>query len=359
VIFFLCWLCVLARLANVEAVAGFDSAGRVQHAAQVGEDVVVVTHAAADRVVTRAGAVVARVRPGRAGVDYLPRGSDDLIVSGSGWWYASLDGVEDRPATTFVKSDGSRVTHASPASGPVRSYLIALAGDEPRALDFSSTLESTLVRELDWSGVVRSWQLPREYELWPHMTAERLPDGRIALFSSRAGLTMYVLSDDGAVDTRVLSNLHFSQFATAIDDAGRIAVVVANNQSGTIEASIVDADADRDPEWLVLRRDASVMGRLREMRIVRGADGFIAMWINEGSQRRIEAVNLRANSEVVTIGNASPRGNTAFFDVQAFGEELIVFWDDGEHLFRRRVPASLPALAVIDAAKRVCAPEGR
>lgn len=344
------WLCMLASCARAEQVPDVELTARVQHAAVAGDDVVVVTFPAADRLVERAGATVARVRPGIAGAGYTSRGTDALVVNGESWWYASLDGIGRRAATTFVRSDGTRVTHAAPGRGPTKSYLIAFPEDEPRALDFTSTLDGTIVRELDWSGSVRTWDLPRDHDLWPHLTAERLPDGRIALFSSRSGLTLYLLGDDGVVETRVLRNAHVTQFDTAIDEAGRIAIVVAS-QAG-VGAAVLSVD--EEPQWTILRRDVQVAGRLREVQVVRGARGFVGAWIRDGRQRRIEAAELARPDVVVEIGPASPRGNSAFFDFQPLDDALVFFWDDGEHLFRRRTPADLSTVAILNAADEAC-----
>src|SRR5258708_1858969 len=40
--------------------------------------------------------------------------SDGFFVTGTDWWYATLDDLADAAATTFVKSNGSRATYVRP-----------------------------------------------------------------------------------------------------------------------------------------------------------------------------------------------------------------------------------------------------
>ncbi len=309
------------------------------------------------------------------------RGSDGLAVTGKDWWYVTLDDRAPRlrhelsdgtAAATFVKSDGSRKTYVMPPSD-VPQYagpqwgLVAVPGEQPRVLELTpaSQATATLVRELDWSGASRSWRLPPVRLLWPFMTAERLPDGRIALFSNDAGLAMYLLSDGGNVDTVALRNLPILQFDTAIDDAGRIAIAVARRDPDRIEAAVIDVANPGKAEWYPLRNDTRVTGLFRELQVVSRPGGFAAAWINERDGRRtIEASELSASGHggaIVEVGQASPRGNAAFFDVQATQDELRFWWDDGEHLFQRRLPASLTAYAaysvVRDFMQRFCTTE--
>jgi hypothetical protein len=282
------------------------------------------------------------------------RGSDGLTVTGDGWWYTTFDERDGAAATTFVRSGGARTTHPRPRTGKpliggVHWYLLALAGEEPGALELTYGYEETIIRELDWKGAVRTWNLPAVPLIIPRptMTAERLPDGRIALFSIGDGLSMMLLSDEGAIEEKVLRNVRITQFDTAIDGAGRIAVVTAR-KDGLIDAAIVDAGNAGSEEWQVLRRNAQVMGTMRELQVVKAANGFVAAWIDVAG-RRIEATEIGdagTGGPVVDVGPASPRDVPAFFAVQAVEDELRFWWEDGEHLYERRLPAALSAFAV-------------
>jgi hypothetical protein len=87
-------------------------------------------------------------------------------------------------------------------------------------------------------------------------------------------------------------------------------------------------------------------------------DGFAAAWINELDGRRIEATEVDRRGHggpVVEVGRASSRGPAAFLGVQAKHDELFFWWDDGEHLFQRRLPASLRGYAALeDFAQSLC-----
>ena len=299
-------------------------------------------------------------------VDYL---SEGFVVSGKDWWYVTLDDHDGVAATTFVKSDGSRVTHVKP---PAQSYTpdtndvthsnswqtIAIPGEKPRALELTFRAEDSIVREVDWGGASRSWRLPPVgYKQRSRAVALPLPDGRIALLWNRDGLSLYLLGEDGHVEANTLRNVRIQQFDAAIDRAGRIAIVAARNaiptsreDTGTVDAAIIDpAHADR-AEWSVLRHDVRVTGILREVQVVANPEGFAAAWINEVHGRHIEATDVDSRGHagpVVDVGQASPRGDTAFFSMQAKDDALLFWWDDGEHLFQRRLPLSLERFAAL------------
>jgi hypothetical protein len=296
--------------------------------------------------------------------------SEGFFVTGTGWWYATLDDRDDAAATTFVKSDGSRVTYVRP---PPPGYTddttdtthsnswqtIVIPGEKPRALELTYRVEETIAREVDWSGASRSWRLPLvSYERVSRMVAQPLPDGRIALLSNHNGLSLYLLADEGHVDAVTLRNLRIQQFDAAIDGAGRIAIVAARNDTGTIDAAIIDPAHPDHAEWAALRHDVRVTGQFGGVHVVTTPDGFAAAWINELDGRLIEATDVDRRGHggpVVEVGRASSRGPAAFLGVQAKQDELLFWWDDGEHLFQRRLPVSLKGYAILnDLAQRFC-----
>jgi hypothetical protein len=292
--------------------------------------------------------------------------SDGFFLTGKDWWYATLDDRDDAAATTFVRSDGSRATFARPqaAAGAANMthsdswQLAVIPGEKPRALELTYHNDETIVREVDWNGATRSWHLPPvSYERAVRMVAQPLPDGRIALLSNHDGLSLYLLADDGHADTITLRNVRVQQFDAAIDGAGRIAIVAARNaivatrnansaphDTGSIDAAIIDPAHPDHAEWSSLRHDVRVTGGYGDVRIVTTPDGFAAAWINELDGRRIDAADVDRRGHggpVVEIGRPSPRGQ-AFLGVQTrHDEELRFWWDDGEHLFQRRLPVSL------------------
>jgi len=340
----------------------------VVQVAKVGDDIYVLTHPALDRQIDRVSTAgtetVVRLGLSNPAGSHYPwlRESDGFVVAGNTWWYGALAESDSAAATTFIRSNGSRTTHVDPLKEASGWRLIVLPGENPRALEFSSTDELTLVRELEWTGALRSWRLPPAYRLWGYMAAERLPDGRIALFSNREGFRMYLLTGDGAVDSILLRPSHFRQFGTAMDDAGHIAIVAADDDARTVEGAIIDVSRPKEAQWRVLRRSARVTGNGREVQVVRITNGFVAAWINEGQERRIEATEFDERGDrgvVVNVGRASPRERSAFFDLQSTRDELTFWWDDGEHLFRRQLPASLTGYALVEALEGCfCATDG-
>jgi hypothetical protein len=293
--------------------------------------------------------------------------SEGLFVTGKEWWYATLDHRDGAAATTFVKSDGSRVTYVRPPAIAAMSWqLVIIPGEEPRAIELTYRAEATVAREVDWKGETRTWQLPPvSHERRARMVAQSLPDGRTALLSNHDGLFLYLLADEGHFDAVALRNLMIHQFDAAIDPAGRLGIVAARNanpevpdDTGTIEAAIIDPARPEDAEWRPLRHDVRVTGHQREVQVVTTPEGFAAAWINELNERRIEATDIDASGRggrVVDVGQARPRVHSPLLDVQAKDDELLFWWDDGEHLFQRRLPASLSGYALMnDLARRFC-----
>jgi len=300
--------------------------------------------------------------------------SEGFVVTGKDWWYATLDDRDDAAATTFVKSDGSRATYVRPQpaaewSNPTHSnswQLIVIPGEKPRVLELNYLEAETIVREVDWSGASRWWRLPpMDFKLPCRMVAQPLPDKRIALLWNNDGLSLYLLADEGHVDAVTLRNLRVQQFDAAVDGAGRIAIVAARNaivttpaDTGTIDAAVIDPAHPDHAEWSALRHDVRVLVAFDEVRVVTTPDGFAAAWINEIGGRRIEATDVDRRGHggpVVDVGRASQRGESPFLGMQAKHDELLFWWDDGDHLFQRRLPISLKGYAALgDFAQSFC-----
>jgi hypothetical protein len=309
--------------------------------------------------------------------------SDGFFLAGKDWWYVTLDDHDDAAATTFVRSDGSRATFARPQAAADATnmshstswQLVVVPGEKPRALELTYHDDETLVREVDWSGATRSWRLPPvSYQHAARLVAQPLPDGRIALLTNHDGLSLFLLADDGQVDTVTLRNVRIQQFDAAIDATGRLAIVAARNavvptrnanttpnDTGTIDAAIIDPARPDRAEWSALRHDVRVTGTSHDVQVVTTPGGFVAAWINELGERRIEAAGVDRRGHggtVVEVGRPSPRGGP-FLGLQTkHDEELLFWWDDGEHLYQRRLPISLEGYAALDDfAQSVCSTE--
>ncbi len=285
----------------------------------------------------------------------IDRSSDAVFATSNGWWYATLDDNGEAATTTFVKSDGSRVTYPKPFVTDPRFDLTrsldwpmtAIPGEEPRVMELAYLPEQTIATEVDWTGRTKSWRLPpiSEHHVGK-VIAEPLPDGRIALLANHSGLSMYLLADDGRVDTVALRGIKIQDFEGTLDPSGRIAVVAARKDTAAIEFATVDPSDPDHLEWNALPKDA---GPVNELHIVATPDGFVVAWIAESRGRDIEAADIDRSGRwgpVVEIGRPSPRGEP-FLSVQARQDELFFWWDDGEHLFNRRVPASLSGYAAL------------
>lgn len=281
--------------------------------------------------------------------------SEALFTTDTGWWYATQNEQDAAPAVTFIKSDGSRSTYLKPPEltsdvfAQSRSWPMAVvAGEKPRVLLFDYGPEQTMVLDIDATGAKREWRLPPAVSKHiGKVIAEPLPDGRIALLDSYNGLSMYLLGDEGRFDSVPLRNLQIDAFDGAMDTAGRILVVTARKDTGTIEAALIDPAHVGQPEWRPLR-DAHVLGN--HLRVVTTPGGFAATWINDTlGKHTIEAADIGRDGHwgpVVELGPEYSRGEP-FLDVQARNDELLFWWDDDQHLLERRLPASLKGYAAL------------
>jgi hypothetical protein len=287
----------------------------------------------------------------------INRSSDAFFATSNGWWYATLDDNGEAATTTFVKSDGSRVTYpkrivTDPRFDLTRSHdwpMTAVPGEKPRVIEFAYLPEQTVATEVDWSGHTTSWQLPPiGAEHVGKVIAELLPDGRIALLTNHSGLSLYLLADDGRVDAVSLRGIKIEDFDGTLDPGGHIAVVVARKDTASLEFATVDPSHPDHLEWTALGKGTVVAN---ELQIVATPDGFVAAWIGESAGRDIEAADIDRRGrwgQVVEIGRPSPRGEP-FLSMQARRDELFFWWDDGEHLFNRRMPASFSGYAALEA----------
>ena len=359
----------------------------LRRVAAAGDKAFVLTFSVGRGVVYRDIATVERTgldAPVRLQIPLTPRSSwaahrqsEGFVVTGTDWWYATLDDRDGAAATTFVKSDGARVTYPkakAPGATPDTRDLtnsnswpmVAISGDTPRILEMTYTVAATIVTQLDWSGATKTWQLPPLSEdHFATLVALPLADGRIALITNHDGLSIYFLADAGEVTTVALRNLRIQQFDAVLDGAGRMAIVAARNanfrvtnDTGTIDAAVIDPAHPELAEWSPLRHDVRVLGSALGIHVVPTADGFAAAWVNDLANRRIEATDVDRRGHggrIVEVGNASPRGELGFFDMQAKGDALLFWWDDGAHLIQRRLPESLKGYtAVRELAKSLC-----
>lgn len=372
----------------------------LRHVAAIGDNLIVLTWAVGHgsergflRQLTSVGPAPSG-EPAQVRIPFTPHtiwteepGSEAFFVTGTSWWYATLDergGDKDHagsPSVTFLQSDGSRATYAKvpieqdpsfsgappdPDFTESRSWrMAAIPGDKPRVLALTLLPGQTIVQEIDGGGAAKSWRLPsmRDSRLI-RIAAQPLPDGRIALFVSDGGLSMYELGTDNAVNAIPLRNVVVDYFDAVIDGSGRVAIVAAHNpvlsvpgDTGSIDAAVFNsADPDR-VQWQSIRRGVRVAGGFQTTRIVPISDGYTAVWVNDLDKSRIEAANVDLRGHggpVVAVGHAAARGKGAFFDVQSRGDDVLLWWDDEVHLIQRRLPASIAGFAVIRELAQLC-----
>ncbi len=294
-------------------------------------------------------------------------GQETIVVHGDRWWYGGMGERDGRIASTFVRNDGEggATTSVVPARGRGPYLFLPLRGEQPRGLQFAATNpETTLVTEIDATHAVRTWQVPRIDLLNAHAIAERLPDRRVALFAVRNDvLELLLLRDGGEFTETTMRDTAPFQFATALDDTGRLEMVTGTAVAGgqVLEGAIVDPDHPADARWQTLTKNARIASwPYQELKVVSTPTGFVAAWIDRSTAHgfELQACDLEIGGQppaIVSIGDPS-EGRTfgAFFSMQAVGKELLFFWDDGRRLILRRTPSSITQLAATQQFATLC-----
>jgi hypothetical protein len=167
------------------------------------------------------------------------------------------------------------------------------------------------------------------------------------MLSGEKGVELFVLGDEGRFESSVLLASKYRKLDTAIDDQGRIAVAVAGNDAGTVEGAVIDVGTLPGAEWHTLGHSANHAGQ--RVRVIASGDRFVAAW--QDDENSIEAVAFDGRGTkgtAVDVGPGSRSRTSHFFDVQATGEQLTFWWEDGGELFRRRLPTALTAYPVLE-----------
>lgn len=333
------------------------SRGPIHDARLVGSDLIIVSGGTDDRKITRAreGALEETLADVEVQTFY---GEGLVVVDHSRWWYGIAGGHGRRFGTSFVVGDTSSaatktfVPHRF--SGPFQ--WLPLEGSEPRGLFVFFRSETELeALEIGLDGPGRTWILeaPRQYGFRGGWSAERLADGRIVLISIDERMVARILGDAGAVQTIDLRNdERVLQIATASDDRGRVAVVVAVFRAPSIRATVFDPDRPSDQPWEIL--SDGVHAGLPA--VIATSDGFVAAWVQRGDSPTVQVRSLDRAGLTLNLGPTvwTPDEHRGVFLSRAGSEELIAVWQ-GRQTMMRRFPNAVSGFAfLIDAAAAVC-----
>jgi len=324
----------------------------VHDVAVVERDVIVVTGLAPERQLVRSSGrredetLVTATQKGSLGGDWL-------MADEHRWWYGTMGEHDGCIDTTFVRDDGEGdgeiETSAVPAAGSPPYIWLPLKGDKPRALQLSfGDTGNLLLTEIDPTGALRSWHLPWRSHVTHAQSAERLPDGRIAYVTHQNGgdrLMLVLLGDNERADIVMLGYAMTVQLATAVDSAGRLAIV-SSMKDRRILGTVIDPDHPVPLTWHELGTEARLTGNMRELQVIATSDGFVAAWLSRGGEERSQLLarelkTNRAGIAAIGIGEPLDRNREIFFSLRGEGGEPVFYWDDGRQLVRRRLPVSL------------------
>jgi hypothetical protein len=304
----------------------------------------------------------------------LREASDEAIVAGheGRWWFSRLAVVSGAPHVDVIASRGAEVTRQRvplPHATPI--LWLPLRGDEPAGIVLSRVDDRTLyVAEVTSSGVVSrgSFDWPSSQavlipsrRLW---SAERLPDGRIAVVSietvpnsEQRILMLRIVGGETIVETALerAEPVH-DLMAIAIDAKGRLAIV-GLTQKGEVAAAIVDVVHPETTRCRVISAVGEIAARRGMTSVIAGERGFIAGWIrDDGTVRATEIRELRSTPAVVNVGDGADIERPLPRLMQIEDEQIVFVWRDrtGEVL-ARRVPQALNGYAfLVDLLHRLC-----
>lgn len=239
---------------------------------------------------------------------------------------------------------------------------VPLRGDDPAGLHLTLTHDALSVVEVELAGARGSWTLPpvTPRSLTPsHHSAERLPDGRIALVAIEEGrqgpgrVLLHLLGAQGEVSDSVLAEGNrYGGVATELDERGRLVVALNVTRDGKelVEVAAIEAGETSAGEWRTVSGD----GAASSPRLIEVEHGMVAAWIERGMSGELElrACDVRGDRphplsiRVGTMGFDSPR--THRFAAHAVDEQPLFVWYAAEGVTARRVPPSVSGLAVLE-----------
>jgi hypothetical protein len=306
----------------------------------------------------------------------LPSGhytdGEALFLTGTGrWWYSRPYGGGSNSSIYFVTSEAAGVMQRKFDLRDVPLLWLPLRGEKPGGvmLSLGPDRSTFYLDEVSDSGTrpLGSYpgHLPGTAPSSRDWSAERLPDGRVAVLSieqSTGGPSRFmlrVLDGNGGIAEAGLpcADQFREALITAMDRAGRIAAV-ALSPKGELVSTTISVDEPQSTRCRVLSMPGETVANpnLVSPSVIAAGDELIAAWIrSDGTVRACQIGNQAAPINVVDVGRNAETQDTLAHLVSADGGETVTFtWKTDRGIVMRRMPAALDGYALVTEIERLC-----
>jgi hypothetical protein len=282
------------------------------------------------------------------------------------WWYTVAGDYANRWGAVFVTGSAETVTAPVFVPLPVRGLnrWLPLKGATPSGLYVFEDGAATRAMEVTPAGTGQTWTFAHYAVVPGWWSAQRLPDGSIALASldavpgsSPARVVLRILRQGGDADETLLQRgTQESRISTAAG-AGTLAVVVETSDNG-IDAFIVDVGTPVRFHRLPLT-NSDEKGRFPVAE--RNGDGFVVAWIDvAGKSKFISARSLKQTSAGLGSATIGPIAYASerrpFLGIAPEDKEIRFLWERGGAFVQRRVPSELAGFELFSELRdKVCA----
>jgi len=339
-------------------------------AIEVGDgDLIVVSDnigRAGERRITRTrGAAEELLATIPAGSGYTP--GEALFRTGPDqWWFSAASGDVWKPNVVFVTGGADGAKQISVGLHRLSLVWLPLRGETPAGVMLSRGEDRSTftIDEVSPSGirVLGTWpgHLPGTAPMPGQWSAERLPDGRIAILSIEQSVgapwrfVLRLFDGNGGLTESPLpcADQFREALATVVDRNGRIAAV-AWSSTREIVSTLIDVEAPLSARCSTLSSPGEIAAFTPRGSPVIDVAGNerIAAWIrNDGTVR---ACQITRGSTAVDVGeNASTTASLAHL-ISDNGDETVSFlWNTDRGIVTRRLPRALQGWALLDGIRR-------
>ena len=329
------------------------------------DDLVVVS----DTVQPIGGHRITRIRGGAEEVlATIPRGryvpGEALVRTGQDqWWFSATSGSASKETVAFVTADATGVRQTSIDVRPLSLLWVPIRGEKPGGIMLSFGADDRskfLVDEITESGMrsLGSYpsHLPGTAPLPSFWSAERLPDGRIAMLSIERTIDspwrfmLRLFDGNGGVAESPLpcADQFRESLTTQIDRNGKIAAV-ALTPKREVATTLIDVSAPQNTRCRVISpagESTVLTGRGGTPAILVAGDDRIAAWIRDDGTLR--ACQIAKEPSIVDVADHVDTMLPLAHLVSADGSEMLTFtWNSDRGILVRRLPRALPGFALL------------
>ncbi|HEX9460909.1 MAG TPA: hypothetical protein VGA84_17290 [Thermoanaerobaculia bacterium] len=282
------------------------------------------------------------------------------------WWFSAASGDASKSNVAFVTGGADGVKRIDVDLHRLPLLWLPLRGETPAGvmLSLGSDRSTFMIDEVSPSGIhvlgTYPGHLPGNAPSPRQWSAERMPDGRIAMLSieesvgSPSRLMLRVFDGHGGLTESPLpGDAQFRDaLATAIDRNGRV-VAVALSPAKQVVTTLIDVNDVNDARCNVLSaagERAAFASRGSPAIDVTGNER-IAAWIRDNGT--VRACQITKGSTAVDVGeNADTTASLAHL-IGDGGEETVTFlWNSDRGIVTRRLPRALQGWALLDDIRR-------